>query len=248
MSSSRAPRDESPPLDLMTPLAEGREVPLIDLWRSRVQQHHCELYAGVPITKFPEDLRTYERIIWERSPQVVVEVGVQSGGSVLWLRDRLFDLRRYRGGPAPFVLGVDLDLAPAHASFGDLPPEATAGIYLLAGDVRDQAVASEIRSRIPKDAEVFVIEDAAHDADTTRAALGILAPLVQPGGFYMVEDTCVDVERLRINSDWPRGAANALEQWLTSDPLGRRFRRRADLQPYGLTCHPGGLLQRVPDA
>jgi hypothetical protein len=39
----------------------------------------------------------------------------------------------------------------------------------------------------------------------------------------------------------------ALGEWLTSDPVGQSFRRRPDLQPYGLTCHPGGLLQRVPE-
>ncbi len=81
-------------MDVMTTLAEHRELPLIELWRWRIAQHHRDRYAGVPISKFPEDLRTYEQIIWERRPQVVVEVGVQYGGSTLWLRDRLFEASR----------------------------------------------------------------------------------------------------------------------------------------------------------
>lgn len=92
-----------------------------------------------------------------------------------------------------------------------------------------------------------MIEDAAHDATTTRAALGALAPLIRGGGYYMVEDTCVDYEALRVAEDWPRGCGTALAEWLVQDPLGRRFKRRPELQAYGLTCHPGGLLQRLTD-
>jgi cephalosporin hydroxylase len=244
MSSSTSPHDEYPPLDLMAPLAARQDVALLELWRSRIREHSRDAYAGIPISKFPEDLRTYERILWEARPQVVVEIGVDRGGSAIWLRDRLFDFQRYRRGPAPRVLAVDVDLAAARANFESLPPEATAGIDLIEGDIKNEAVVAEIHREVPRGVEVLVIEDAAHDADTTLAALQGLAPLVQPGGFYVVEDTCVDIEPLRVDPRWPRGAGTALEQWLASDTLGRCFRRRCDLQPYGLTCHPGGLLQR----
>jgi cephalosporin hydroxylase len=238
-------RDDFVALDLMPLLAEGRDVPLVSLWRSRIEQHSRDVYAGVPMSKFPEDLLTYEHVLWNRRPQVVVEIGVHHGGSTLWLRDRLFALQRYRRDPAPMVLGVDIDLSLAQASFEGLPPEATAGIELLEGDVNDETLVETIRAKVPDGAEVFVIEDAAHNASTTRAALQGLTPLIRPGGFYMVEDTCVDIEPLRVDSGWPRGAGVALDDWLASDPVGRLFRRRPDLQPYGLTCHPGGLLERL---
>lgn len=241
------PSDAEVPLNLMQQLSEGGEESLARLWQWRVELHFRDTYAGVRISKFPEDLRTYEQIIWERAPRVVVEIGVRFGGSTLWLRDRLFDFQRYRGGPAPLVIGVDIDLTDARKCFDELPPEGTAGIELLEGDVTDEAVIGAIREMIPTGAEVLVIEDAQHDANTTLAALIGLAPLVRAGGYYMVEDTCVDIERLRVNDEWPRGAGLALDEWLTTDPLGRRFRRRPDLQPYGLTCHPGGLIQRLAD-
>jgi cephalosporin hydroxylase len=242
-------RVEFRPVDLMEPLAERRNIPLAALWQSRVQQHHMEAYAGVPMAKFPEDLRTYERILWERVPSIVIEVGVHHGGSTLWLRDRLFDFQRYRCGPAPSVLAVDIDLSLARERFDEMPPEATAGIELLEGDIIDAATVASIVQAVPPGAEVLVIEDALHDGPTTAAALRGLAPLVQAGGYYMVEDTCVDIESLRVDGDaWPRGAGIAVEEWLAADPLGRRFRRRPDLQPYGLTCHPGGLLQRLADS
>lgn len=145
------------------------------------------------------------------------------------------------------VIAVDIDLTAARESFKELPPEGIAGITLLEGDIRDDDLLSEIRAMVPDGVEVLVIEDAQHDTTTTRAALRGLAPLVRAGGYYMVEDTCVDIEPLRVHPEWPRGCGTALEEWLTRDPLGRRFKRRGDLQPYGLTCHPGGLVQRLPD-
>lgn len=231
----------------MALLAEGRDETLSALWRSRVALHTRDEYAGIPMSKFPEDLRTYESILWERAPSVVVEVGVQYGGSTIWLRDRMFDFQRYRGGPAPLVLAVDVDLSAARSSLDELSPEAYAGLELLEGDIRDPRLLADVVARVPDGAEVFVIEDAQHDAETTQAALNGLAPLISGGGYYMVEDTCVDIEALRVDPDWPRGCGLALERWLATDALGRRFRRRPDLQPYGLTCHPGGLLQRLTD-
>jgi cephalosporin hydroxylase len=233
--------------EAMQALATGANDQLTKLWQLRIAQHFREGYAGVPMSKFPEDLRTYELILWERAPAVVVEVGVRHGGSTLWLRDRLFDFQRYRTGPAPRIIAVDVDLELARRNFDGMPPEAVAGIELVEGDIAQPSVVEEILRAVPRGAEVFVIEDAQHDAATTRAALDALAPLIRAGGYFMVEDTCVDYELLRVTSDWPRGCATALAEWLNTDPLGRRFTRRSDLQAYGLTCHPGGLLQRLAD-
>ena len=194
------------PAALMQRLAEGRDESLAELWRFRVDLHERDTYAGVRMAKFPEDLRTYEKILWERAPRVVVELGVHYGGSTLWLRDRLFDFQRYRSGPAPTVIAVDIDLTEARKSFYGLPPEATAGIELLEGDLRDDDVLGEVRRMVPSDAEVLVIDDAHHDATTTLAALHSLAPLVRAGGYYIVEDTCVDIELLRVDRDGPAAA------------------------------------------
>lgn len=232
----------------MQRLSESHDEALSLLWRSRIEFHNADTYAGLPMSKFPEDLRTYEHLLWESGPQVIIEVGVRDGGSTLWLRDRLFDFQRYRAGPAPFVLALDVDVSSARARFAQLPPEGRAGIELVQGDIADDRVAQRLRSLVPRDAEVLVIEDAAHDATTTLAALNALAPLVRSGGYYVVEDTCVDIEPLRVDDNWPRGCGMALSEWLATDPLGRRFRRRPDLQPYGLTCHPGGVLQRQADS
>ena len=69
---------------------------------------------------------------------------------------------------------------------------------------------------------------------------------MQPGGFFVVDDGCVDIEELRLKPDWPRGVLRALHEWLAT-PQGAAFRVRKYLELYGLSCHPSGFLQRLKE-
>ena len=115
---------------------------------------------------------------------------------------------------------------------------------MFEGDVREWATADAVATLVPSGARCFVIEDSAHEYDTTIAALNQFARLVPRGGYFVVEDGCVDIEELRLQPDWPRGVLPALHDWLQT-PVGRDFRVRRDLELYGTSCHPEGFLQRT---
>ena len=212
-----------------------------DYWRARATQHTGDSYAGVPMSKFPEDLRVYEHLLWLAKPDVVIELGVQHGGSTLWLRDRLAAIAHYTGH-AGRVLGVELHDQAARANIERADP-GWRGITLIQGDVCDPALPGRVRELVPEGTSCLVIEDTAHVYDTTRAALEGFAGFVPPGGFMVVEDGCVDDEELRFD-DWPRGVLPAVREWLDTEP-GRQFTVRRDLELYGVTCHPSGFLQRA---
>ncbi len=88
-----------------------------------------------------------------------------------------------------------------------------------------------------------MVEDSAHVAATTAAALAGFARFVPPGGFFVVEDGCVDVDgcarQARLAA---RRAARA--GGMADSPAGADFAVRRDLELYGITCHPHGFLQR----
>ena len=214
-----------------------------ELWLERVRLHLEDSYAGVRMTKFPEDLRVYEHLLWASRPDVVVEVGVQHGGSALWFRDRLRILEHYGRTRAPRVVGVDVDIAAAVRNLAAADPGWERSITLIEGDIREPEVVERIAGAVPAQATCLVVEDSAHEYDTTIAALTALASLVAPGGFFVVEDGCVDVDAMRLESGWPRGVLPAVAEWLGS-AAGTDFVRRRDLELYGITCHPGGFLQR----
>jgi cephalosporin hydroxylase len=218
---------------------------LREYWLARAAQHTQDSYAGVPLSKFPEDLRTYEHLLWETGGDTVLEIGTQAGGSALWFRDRLLLNRRYRRtAHEPTVISVDVTQASARAELDSADPDWEKTIALVEGDIRDPATSDTVASLVPPDARCFVVEDSAHEYDTTIAALTQFARFVPRGGFFVVEDGCVDIEELRLAHDWPRGVLPALHDWLET-PLGREFRVRRDLELYGTSCHPEGFLQRA---
>lgn len=210
--------------------------------RQRLRQHTFDSYAGIAIAKFPEDLRVYEHLMWMSEADAVIELGVYKGGSSLWFRDRLASFCRYRGR-APTVIAIDRDLTAAREQIARADPIHGSEVKLLEGDVTDPELPRRVAAELPAESRCFVVEDTAHDHTTTMAALRGFSSFVPPGGFMVVEDGCVDVEELRVDDAWPRGVLPALTEWLQTE--GAAFTARRDLELYGVTCHPNGILQRT---
>jgi cephalosporin hydroxylase len=228
----------------MSPLEDRLSEPLLEHWRRRATDVLGDRYAGVLTMKFPEDLRVYEQLLWDSGADAVIEIGAHSGGSALWFRDRLEALRRYRPGAGPArVVAIDLDTSVARRNIVAIDPAFEETIALLDGDVTDPGLPDRVAALLPAGARCLVVEDSAHTYETTAAALHGFARFVGPGGWFVVEDGCVDVEPLRIDSDWPRGVLPAIADFLAT-PEGANFRVRRDAERYGVTCHPGGFLQR----
>ncbi len=235
--SSAGPGEATLPL----PVPVGLTDTLDGYFHQRVRQLDSETYMGVPIGKFPEDLRAYEHLLWASRASVVVEVGTNRGGSALWFRDRLSAMTRYGRIAAGHVFSLDLDLERSREHIDGTDPD---GITLIQGDICDPAVAAHVVELVPPNSRCFVVEDSAHNYETTMAALCGLAQLVPLGGYFVVEDGCVDIDAMRVIDDWPRGVLPAINDWLGSSQ-GSGFEQRRDLELYGLTCHPQGFLQRV---
>ena len=237
----RRPERSFPPPISADPTSEA----LRPYWLARVAQHVEDSYAGARLSKFPEDLRVYEHLLWEARPDTVIELGTDRGGSALWFRDRLRTLHAYgRTEREPRVISIDVDQSRARPALAAADPGYAAEIELLEADVADPALPDRVAASLRPQARCLVVEDSAHEFASTLAALEGFARFVAPGGYFVVEDGCVDVEELRPPGvPWPRGVLPAIQSWLRSEE-GAGFRVRDDLAVYGITCHPGGFLQR----
>jgi cephalosporin hydroxylase len=225
------------------PFEQHLESSLRDHWFDRLDRHFADSYMGVRLLKFPEDLRVYEHLLWEMRADTVIEIGAENGGSALWFRDRLEALARYGRVSDPHVISIDIAPERAREGLAAVDPSHEERITLLQGDVLDPQLPARVRTLLSPDARCFVIEDSAHVHATSLAALRGFADFVPVGGWFVVEDGCVDVDALRPSEDWPRGVQLAIAEWLAS-PEGVGFAQRRDAELYGLTCHPGGFLQR----
>jgi cephalosporin hydroxylase len=218
---------------------------LRDYWLKRAAQHTGDSYAGVGMSKFPEDLRVYEHLLWTSRATAVIEVGTYLGGSALWFRDRLVAFARYRPGPPVRVVSIDIDIAAARRNLSAVDSAFADSIALVEARVDEPSLARRVAALLPARARCLVVEDSAHVYETTLRSLTTFARFVPRGGYFVVEDGCVDVEAMRLSSDWPRGVLPALRDWLET-PEGRGFRVCRELELYGMSCHPEGFLQRLP--
>jgi cephalosporin hydroxylase len=226
------------------PVRVGLDDSVRDLWVKRLVQHNGDSYCGITLSKFPEDLRVYEHLLWETRPNVVVEVGTDHGASALWFRDRLRTLTSYGHLGDQRVISIDVDQGRAAENLRAADPAYGDDIVLVAADICDPGVRAQVDRLVPAGSRVMVVEDSAHVFETTMAALQALSHLVPVGGYFVVEDGVVDIEPLRAVEGWPRGVAAAIDRWLET-AAGSCFEVRRDLECYGLTCHPGGFLRRV---
>jgi cephalosporin hydroxylase len=175
----------------------------------------------------------------------VIEIGALDGGSALWFRDRLRTLACYGRIEDYRVITIDLNAERVKASLAAADPAWEQTITVVEGDVRDDALPERVARLLAPAARSLVVEDSGHTYETTMAALQGFARFVPAGGHLVVEDGCVDVDEMRASPHWPRGVRPAIEDWLATAE-GAVFRVRRDLERYGLSCHPGGYLQRMP--
>lgn len=208
---------------------------VLEYWKQRINSHLSDTYMGVPMLKLPEDLATYEHIMYEAKVNVVVELGTGCGGSAMWFRDRLLAMELAGHVKDTHVITIDLvDRTQGNAL------TRWNKITRLYGDV---SASCQVTNPKPTD-RIMVVEDSAHTYNTTYDALANYSDLVSVGSYFVVEDTYIDNPKLRPDglADDQHGVLFAVNDFLVND-LDNRF-KRVDT-PYGITTNPGGWLKRV---
>lgn len=132
-------------------------------------------YFGVQALKNPLDAWVYQEIIWEQQPDFIIEIGNAYGGSTL-MYAHLCDLMGHGQ-----IIGIDLSHVHIPAQVTNHPR-----VTLIEGDAGQ--VYSQVRKLIHDQAKVLIIEDSAHTFDNTLNILRLYHGLIQPGGYFIVED------------------------------------------------------------
>ena len=206
-------------------LEDALERPLRDLLPVLQARTFRTTWAGVPAIKTPMDAWTYQEIIFELKPRVIVELGVWAGGTVLYLA-HLLDLLG-----AGRVIGVDIDLSRVHQKV-QLHPRVT----LLHGAALDCVDA--VRDLVGDDGPVLVVEDSAHDAAHTLAVCNA-HDLVTVGSYLIVED---GIGGHGLDAGPNPGPCEAVAEFLAGDA---RFRADRARESFVITWNPGGYLRRT---
>jgi len=210
----------------MKPIEENLDLPLREVLKIMQEQSFQNKYFGVGAIKNPLDWWIYQEIIYETKPDVIIEIGNYSGGTLLALA-HMCDLRDYG-----IVIGVDInhDLIPAKV-------KQHKRIKLVTGDACQQF--ETIKSLVEKDDRVIIIEDSAHTYENTLNVLRLYSTLVKVGDYFIVEDS---ICRHGLDIGQNPGPYEAINTFLdeNSNFIADRNRER-----FLITWNPKGFLWRT---
>jgi cephalosporin hydroxylase len=138
-------------------------------------------WAGRPILQLPEDLIRLQEVVNTLQPDLIIESGIYSGGSLLFHATLCEALGKGR------VLGIDKHI--------DVDTRETVGrhrlshrIEMIEGDSIAPATVEQVRSRVREGETVLVILDSHHSKDHVAGELDAYAPLVTVGSCIVAAD------------------------------------------------------------
>jgi cephalosporin hydroxylase len=148
-------------------------------------------YNGIQILKYPNDLFTYEQIIKDTKPDIVIETGTLKGASAVWFADH----------------GVQVITVDIESQVENPDPRVT---YIISNSA-DRSIIDIFEDDI-KGKRVMVVLDSDHNKEHVVKELEIYAPLVSSGCYLVVEDTFIG--KYMQNKDYPSGSAyDALQEF-----------------------------------
>lgn len=182
-------------------------------------------WLGVPVQQIPFDLWIKQEIIYETKPELIIETGTFDGGSAAFYAS-LFDLM----GQGE-VVSVDIDpqeVLPEHPRIEFITASSTA---------------PELVERLKKRAEgkrTMLVLDSDHSQAHVRKELELLAELVTPGCYLIIEDGNVNGHPV-LREHGP-GPTEAMNDWLKTNPP---FELDKSREKYMVTFHPRGHWRRI---
>jgi len=200
-------------------------------------------WFGVRLLQYPTDLMTYQQLVQEIRPDIVIETGTYSGGLTLYLSHLLEQLH-----PEGKVISVDIDTKPARDNFAGLAVPGKASllerIQLIEASSTDPTTIATISEQVGSTTRVLIVLDSLHSRENVLRELELYGPFVSNGSYVIVNDT-------HLGRWYPEsgdenitygGAALAVADFLakTDDFEVDRSRDR-----FLISCAPGGFLKRV---
>lgn len=196
----------------------------VDRWQRSFTQNR---WLGLQVEQLPFDLLLYQEIVFSTKPTLIVQTGVNYGGSAAFFAS-LLDI--IGADEHSRYVGIDIKLSDEARSIHH--PR----VSLIEGDSADPAIVAQIR-RLSEGHSVMVVLDSDHSARHVHRELEALAALVSPGCFLVVEDTHLNGHP--SGPDGTPGPMEGLQAYLGANPSaeGHWALWREPILRNGITYH-----------
>ncbi|MCP3891325.1 MAG: hydroxylase [Desulfobulbaceae bacterium] len=190
---------------------------LSSIWlKQEWNQLHWQSFSwlGFQIWQFPEDLLRLQEVIARLKPDVIVETGVNRGGSAIFFASMCRMLGKGRVISVDIHIPLEVRQAVEQSPFSDL-------ITLIEGDSASVEVVDTVQEKIVDREKVFVFLDSNHSKDHVLRELNAYSSMVTPGSYIVATDGIME-----DIADTPCGQ----KDWVTDNPAAaaREFVKKND--------------------
>ena len=167
------------------------------------QQHWKSLsWCGLPIWQLPEDLIRLQEVVLNLKPDVIIETGINLGGSALFFASLCKIMGKGK------VISLDITI-PEHVKISIEKNDLNRYIHLIESDSVAPAVIQEVKSMITSTDTVFAFLDSDHSKSHVLAELQAYSDFVTPGSYIVATDGVMG-----SLADTPNGH----EHWIEDNP------------------------------
>jgi cephalosporin hydroxylase len=188
-------------------------------------------WLGVPILKSPMDMWSYQEIICQHRPALIIEFGTYQGGSALFFRNVLD------------IAGIDAEIVTVDIADAVHPgARARAGIRFVLGSSTGAEVGKVLAEMVARrPGRIVAILDSDHRADHVFDEMLVLRDILTPGDYLIVEDS--NINGHPVLPDWGPGPFEAIERYEREFPNDYHHDLSRELK-FGWTFAPNGFLIR----
>jgi cephalosporin hydroxylase len=167
-------------------------------------------WLGRPIIQTPQDIVALQEIIFRIKPDLIIDIGIARGGSIVFFASLLELNTLYGGNRDAKVLGVEIDLRAHNRSAIEASP-LSKRIELIDGSSLEPDVISQVAKLTENKKTVMVCLDSLHTHKHVLAELEIYSKFVTSGSYCIVFDTSIEGMEDSLFKDRP---------WKTGDSPG----------------------------
>lgn len=224
-------------------------------WNPFKYSYHFD-WLGRPIIQYPQDIIATQEIIYQVKPDLIIEMGIAHGGSLILsasilamleyeeavLNKKLLDPSK----PKRKVLGIDIDIRQYNRELIEAHPMFSR-IDMLEGSSIEISMINQVKEYAKGFNKVMLFLDSNHTHDHVLAELEAYAKLVSVGSYCVVFDTIIEDLPADMFPNRPWGHGNnpktAVWEFLKAHP---EFEIDKSIQNKLLiTVAPDGYLKRV---
>jgi cephalosporin hydroxylase len=170
-----------------------------------------------PIIQYPQDIVAFQEIVWKVKPDLIIEMGIARGGSLIFSASLLTMLDLCEHGDAKLiprsdkprrVLGVDIDIRSHNLDALKAHP-LYPRLSLIEGSSIENDVIQKVKEVAKDYNNILVCLDSNHTYDHVIAELEAYATLTSPGSYCIVFDTVIEDMPAEMNNNRQWGSGNS---------------------------------------